>query len=229
MKTGIAVVLACIAAPAVLAGAIPDSLIYGQSPVAFETGFESSVAASAAFPSQRVADTIGTGFGLPLPSRVFRIDWWGGVDNIIPGFDLSNIESFSVRAYSLFDDEIFYEETFAMSDLDVELEFDNLGTPAPPVFRFSYQSNQGLLFYAAETGYISIAANYVDGGVGQPRFLWAPSVDGDDELFTVENGVFFPLAAQFPNTAYALYGAVPTPGAFALLGLAGLAAARRRR
>jgi MYXO-CTERM domain-containing protein len=228
MQTGIAVVVSLLATSAAVAGGIPDSLIYGQNPLA-QRGYESSVFPGAASPSVRIADSVNGGLGLPLPSRVFRIDWWGGASQD-PGFDLSNIESFNIRAYSLFGGGIFYEDTIAVGALDVELEFENAGSSAPAIYRYSYQSNQGRLFNGGELEYISIAANYADGSFGAARFLWAQSSEGDIELLSSENGgEFLPLTVQNPNVAYALYGAIPTPGAFALLGLAGLTAARRRR
>ncbi len=228
MQTGIAVVVSSLAASAAVAGGIPDALIYAQNPLAIR-GYESSVFPGAASPTVRIADSVNGGLGLPLPSRVYRIDWWGGVSQA-PGFDLSNIESFNIRGYTLFGGNVFYEDTIGVESLDVAFESVTGGAPALPIYRFSYQSNQGRFFYGAELGYISIAANYADGSFGAERFLWAQSAEGDLELLSSENGgEFFPLTVQNPNVAYALYGAVPTPGAFAVLGLAGLMNSRRRR
>ncbi len=226
MKTGIAVVVSMLA-PCALAG-VPNTLLYAQNPVPF-AGYVSSVFPEPDFPSQRIAETIAPPFGLVLPARVYRIDWWGGV-NSGPGLDLSNIESFNIVVASQFNGDILMNETISIDDLGVTLEFDNLGSPDPAIHRFSYRINENPPLFNAEAGIISIAANYVDDVVGQQRFVWALSGEGDDELFVNQEGSgYIPLPSGTPNVAYALYGFVPAPGAFAVLGLAGLTAARRRR
>lgn len=230
MKTGIAVVvslLAAPAAPAALAG-VPDTLLYAQNPLAFR-GYESSVVTGTALPTQRMAETISPPFGLILPARVFRIDWWGGVDSGT-GFDLTNIASFDITVLEMFSGNVLLNETVSINDLNPTLEFDNSGSPDPAIYRFSYGVDEFPALFGSNAGLLSIAANYVDGAVGQPRFLWAISGEGDDELlFSVNGGSLVPFPTANPNVAYALYGFVPTPGAASLLALTGLAASRRRR
>ncbi len=227
MKTGIAVVVSLLVAPCALAG-VPNTLLYAQNPVP-TAGYVSSVFPEPDFPSQRIAETIARPFGLILPARVYRIDWWGGV-NSGPGFDLSNIESFNITVATKFNGQILMNETISIDDLDVTLEFDNLGSPDPAIHRFSYRINQNPPLFGSDAAILSIAANYVDDVVGQQRFLWALSDQGDDDLFVnIEGSGYAPLNSGTPNVAYALYGFAPSPGAFALLGLAGITAARRRR
>lgn len=227
MKTGIAVVLSLLAAPGALAG-VPNTLLYAQNPVP-AAGYVSSVFPEPDFPSQRIAETIAPPFGLVLPARVYRIDWWGGV-NSGDGFDISNIESFNIVVASQFNGDILMNETISVDDITSSLEFDNVGSPDPAIYRFSYRITENPPLFGSEAGIISIAANYADDVAGQQRFLWALSGEGDDELFVnIENSGYTPLQSGTPNVAYALYGFVPTPGAAALLGIAGVAASRRRR
>lgn len=227
MKVGPAVVVSLLAAPAALAGA-PDTLLYAQTPLPFR-GYESSVVTSAAFPSQRMVETIAPPFGLVLPALVYRIDWWGGVDSG-NGFDLSNIESFDITALELFSGDVLLNRTVSIDELNPTLEFGNEGSPDPAIYRFSYSVDSFPALFGSNAGMLSIAANYVDGAAGRPRFLWAISGEGDGELFFSGNGgSVIPFQTANPNVAYALYGALPTPGAASLLALAGVAGTRRRR
>lgn len=217
-----------------LAGA-PNDLLYIQNP-AQGAAFISSTGPGGAFTfdDRRRADTIAPDFGLPLPARVYRIDWWGGDESDFPATPLANIASFNIRAYSDFPPSapatVIFDQTVSVSDLTITATGSTVGLLGAPEFRFSFESDTQL--FGSNAQWISIAANYINPPDAlSESFQWSGSIEGDSLIAQdVFDGAGFQVVSLArTNAAYALYGAVPTPGAASLLALAGLAAARRRR
>lgn len=217
---------------------VPNDLLYMQAPAA-GAAFISSTGPGGdfTFDDRRRADNIGpdTG-GLPLAARVFRIDWWGGDESNAPSIPLSNIASFNIRAYDSngtggAPGNILFDRAVNISATNPTATGGTVGLLGAPEFYFSYVSNTGPLFFA-NASWISIAANYnAPPGFTAESFQWSGSLMGDDLIAQdTFNGQGFQLATlSRRNAAFALYGAVPTPGAAALLGLAGAMGMRRRR
>jgi hypothetical protein len=234
MKTGIAVVVSLLAACAASAG-VPNDLLYIQNP-APGPAFISSTGPGGdfTFDDRRRADTLAPEFGLPLPARVYRIDWWGGDESNFPATPLENIASFNIRAYSDFPPSapatVIFDQTVDITELTITATGNTVGILGAPEFRFSFESDTQL--FGANAYWISIAANYINApGFTSESFQWSGSIEGDALIAqdTFDGAGFQVVSLARTSAAYALYGAIPTPGAASLLALAGIAASRRRR
>ena len=234
MKTGIAVVVALLAPASAYAGT-PNDLLYIQNP-APGPAFISSTGPGGAytFDDRRRADTIAPNFGLPLPARVHRIDWWGGDETDFPSNPLANIASFNIRAYSDFPPSapatVIFDRTIDIADLTIAATGGTVGLLGAPEFRFSFESDTRL--FGSNAYWISIAANYITPPDALAEsFQWSGSIEGDALIAQdVFDGAGFQVVSLArTSAAYALYGAIPTPGAASLLAIAGIASTRRRR
>lgn len=231
MRVLILTPLLMIAASAT-AGLVPDNLIYRQPPSP-GPGFVSSTRPGGALlhPDARTADSLL----IPIPARVYRIDWWGG-DEVEPLFapPLWNIESFNIRIYGDFAPDtpmtLLAEHNVGIDDLDIVETGGTAGEFGGPEFRFSFRSDTELFDGLAM--WISIAAEYVaPPSADRPAFVWSGSSEFDNFLAQDRfDGEGFGLVfGERTNAAYALYGFVPAPGAASLLALAGITASRRQR
>ena len=206
------------------AGSPYNDLLYGQAPGS--GGGVQSSATDYGFLAERHAEAVPFP-GLPLPARVYRIDWWGGSVLSSAGA-LDNIESFNIRAYDMFNNSVLFDEDISAGSLVVEATGMTVGPQNSTMYSYSLRSDT-TLFFGATVGMISIAANYTNTpGAGQPYFLWAGSFEGDAEMFRdgFDGQGFTPTPG---NLAFALYGAIPAPGAAALLCVGGVMGSRRRR
>ncbi len=227
-----ATVIGLMLSGAGFAGVVPDTLLYQQLP-APGAAFISSAQPGGAFTFDdvRTADN----FIIPIPARVYRIDWWGG-DHLSSGAfpPLWNITAFNIRVYEDFvPDEpanLLFEQTVDIADLEITPTGNTTGEFGSPEFRFSFRSDT--ILFDTPAMWISIAAEYfLPPDVDFSSFAWSGSSGFDPFLAQdVFDGTGFHLATgPRTNAAFAIYGQVPAPGVFALMSLAGIAVARRKR
>jgi hypothetical protein len=217
---------------AAFAGGVPDTLLYQQLPTP-GAAFISSAQPGGdfTFDDVRTADN----FIIPIPARVYRIDWWGG-DHLSSGAfpPLWNITAFNIRVYQDFvPDEpvtLLFERTVDIDDIEVTPTGNPTGEFGSPEFRFSFRSDT--ILFDNPAMWISIAAEYfVPPEADFSSFAWSGASEFDPFLAQdVFDGTGFQLVTgPRTNAAFAIYGQVPAPGAFMVLGLAGLTAVRRKR
>lgn len=194
--------------------------IYSQLPVSPDGLFSDGVAGQ--FYSQRIADD----FVLGGASPVNGVRWWGSSENyVFP--DLTNFGSFVVNIYN---DAGGIPGGSITGDMNIGIANINI-TPT------GNSNSAGGFEYEFE---VKFNAVNLQGGVRYWLSIGGDAIAAFDDAFIwssgAANGV---IAADFFDgngyqqftgfdTAFEIQG-IPTPGAAALLGFAGLAGLRRRR
>lgn len=213
----------------------PNDLLFMQAP-AEGVGFISSTEPGGDFTSDdvRTADSVQFGI-LPPGFEVYRIDWWGGDQTDGPSVPLSNIASFNIRGYNVRPGQnvpgsLTFEFNVDIADTNPTLTGNTVGFEGAPEFHFSLASDE--LLFLQYVRWFSISANYhTPPGLEAESFLWSSSLMGDGIIAQDDFGDFgYQLAGlERRNAAFAFYGLIPTPGAAALLCVAGVMGSRRRR
>jgi len=196
-----------------------------NNPVADTVGFYSD-----AFDSKGAytyAQSGAQGFELEDSYSTSSLRWWGSM-NGFNGQGISNIDCFQIIVWnSNFKTEVT-NQNIDLSNIVVTATGD-INFFGQPVYEFyvpiSFQISSGSYF-------MNIGAQLNDAAGDQ--FVWSQGQDVDNFWFTDTNGSnkwgeWRPLPNFIGNTAGGAFVlSAPSPGAIALLGMAGLAGRRRR-
>jgi hypothetical protein len=186
------------------------------------------------FADRRRADN----FTLPVAGDVEFVRFWGGTESDFFGSaNLSNIEAFNIRIFSDaggLPGTILLDETVPIAATNPTPTGQNVGLLNADMFRFEAALANPVFLDDGQQYWVSIAADVIQTvGLNAEGWQWAGSQVGDDQIASRSfDGNGYSLQPNFAvkNLAFEFEGTlIPAPGAAGLLGLAGLAAVRRRR
>ncbi len=170
------------------------------------------------FYSQALAQTFTASQGYNLTQLTF----WGSSENFVqPG--LANFAGFQAVIYSADFSTVIATKTWTLAQLQVTAT-GALNPQGGIEYQFAGNLTGGL---AAGTYRLSVGAILVNGQ--DDAFIWS---NGE-----ANSGLYYSIGANFGTNwsandtgsgSFLLFGNVPSPGALALLGLAGLTGRRRR-
>lgn len=218
-------VMASIVATVMFGAEAMAEFIVVNNPVTDTVGFYSD-----AFDSKGAysyAQSGAQGFNLEDTYTTSSLRWWGSM-NGFNGQGISNIGNFQI---------IVWNSTFTGQVTNQTIDFTNVTTTATGETNFFgqpiYEFYVPIVFQIASGDYyMNIGATLNDAAGDQ--FVWSEGQNVDNFWFTDANGQYkWGDWRQLPNfigntAGGAFVLSAPTPGAIALLGLAGLTTRRRR-
>ena len=211
---------------AVSCGSVANAeFIVVNNPVADTVGFYSDAYKSSG--SYTYAQSGAQGFDLEDSYTTSSLKWWGS-SNGFNGQGIGNITGFQVIVWSSDFSSPVSSTSINISNISVvdTGEFNFFGEP---VYEFYVPFVTQL---AAGSYYMNIGA-YLNDSAGD-QFVWSQGQNVQDFWYTDDNGQYNwgdwrQLPTFIGNTAGGAFVlSAPTPGAIALLGMAGLMSRRRR-
>jgi hypothetical protein len=205
---------------------VQAEVIVANNPVTDTVGFYSDAFDSKA--AYTYAQSGAQGFSLEDSYSTSSIRWWGSMN----GFNdqgLTNIDCFQIIVWNTDFRSHVTNQKIDLSQITVTDtgEYNFFGQPVYEFYvPFTFQ-------VAAGSYFMNIGAQLNDATGDQ--FVWSQGQAVDQFWFTDENGsnkwgTWRPLPNFIGNTAGGAFQLnAPTPGAIALLGMAGLVSKRRRR
>lgn len=196
-----------------------------NNPIVDTMGFYSDAFSSGG--SYTYAQSGAQGFDLEDSYTTSSLTWWGSMN----GFNdqgISNVNSFQLVVWSADFSNQVVNTTVSLENVTVSKtgDYSFFGQPVYEFYvPFSYQLSAG-------SYYMNIGASIEDAAGDQ--FVWAQGQAVNDFWFTDDNGQYNwgdwrKLPTFVGNTAGGSFVmTAPTPGAIALLGIAGLMTKRRR-
>ncbi len=170
-------------------------------------------------------------FSLEDSTTVGGLSWWGSMNGFF-GQGLDNVDCFQIVVWnSTFTNQV-YSKRVDISNITIS----SAGADSfygQPVYEFSVDSSDVADFNLTSGSYFMNIGAILNDTQGD-QFVWSQGEDVDGFWYTNSNnwGNWQPLPSQIENTAggaFQMYALVPTPGAVALLGMAGLLGRRRNR
>lgn len=167
------------------------------------------------------------GFSLEDAYTTSSLRWWGSMN----GFNdqgLTNIDCFQIIVWNSAFDSTVTNQKIDISSIVVTATGDT-NFFGQPVYEFFVP----LSFQIATGSYFMNIGAQLNDSTGD-QFVWSQGQDVDNFWFTDENGInkwgnWRPLPNSIGSTAGGAFVlSAPTPGAIALLGIAGLVTRRRR-
>jgi hypothetical protein len=208
-----------------IASAACGEVIVANNPVVDTVGFYSDAYDSKG--SYTYAQSGAQGFDLEDSYSTSSIRWWGSMN----GFNdqgLTNIDCFQI---------IVWNTTFKQEITNQKIDLANITVTATGDYNFFgqpvYEFYVPFTFQVAAGSYFMNIGAQLNDAAGD-QFVWSQGQDVNQFWFTDVNaqhkwGEWRPLPTFIGNTAGGAFQLnAPTPGAIALIGMAGLIGRRRR-
>ena len=170
-------------------------------------------------------------FGLEETTTVGSLTWWGSMNGFY-GQNLGNVDCFQVVVWNADFSKIVYAKRIDIADIAISTT-GQTSFYGQDVYEFVVtEQDLGNVTLAPDSYFMNIGAILNDGSGDQ--FVWSQGQDVDGFWYTdaTDWGAWKPLPNQIDNTAggaFSMIAAIPSPGAIALIGLAGIIGNNRRR